>query len=68
VKVIQWKNKYAIIAKMAMAAIIWAKKTRLVKYWRKLIEKFYLSKDIKKIRFALRFLDTPFSCFEALRC
>ena len=35
---------------MAMAASIWAKKTRLVKYLRKLIEKFYLSKDIKNIK------------------
>ena len=33
-----------------MAARIWAKKTRLVKYFRKLIRKFNLHKDIKNIK------------------
>jgi hypothetical protein len=35
---------------MAIAAIIWAKKTRLLRYFRKLIKKFNLSKDIKNIK------------------
>jgi hypothetical protein len=52
---------------MAIAANTWAKNTLLVKYWRKLIKKFYLSKDIKKIRFAIRILDLPFRCLDVLR-
>jgi len=33
---------------MAMATRIWVKKTRLIKYFRKLIKNFNLHKDIKK--------------------
>jgi len=36
------------MAKMAIAARIWVKKTRLNKYFRKLIKNFNLHKDIKK--------------------
>ena len=36
------------MAKMAIAARICVKKTRLIKYFRKLIKNFNLHKDIKK--------------------